>query len=102
MQSRRRQISVTASVFADVRENEGSVARARSTKSWIASSLARGGTSHAVSLATPSASRLVARMVMRGQLRSRASTTSAEASTRCSQLSSTIRARAPQSEPMSA
>jgi hypothetical protein len=31
MQSRRRQISVTASVFAFVRVNDGSVARARST-----------------------------------------------------------------------
>ena len=90
------------SVFAELSANDGSVARARSTNSCIASALASGGTSHAVSLATPSASRLVARMVMRGQLRSSASTISADASTRCSQLSSTMSARASQSEPTSA
>ena len=50
---------------------------------------ASGGTSHAVSLATPSASRLVARIMRRGQRRSSVSAISAAASTRCSQLSST-------------
>ena len=53
----------------------------------------RGGTGHTVSPAMLSASRLVARMVSSGQARRSASATRAQASTRCSQLSSTSSSR---------
>ena len=64
------------------------LARARRT----AESLRRcraGERASAVSLGIPRASRLVARMLRRGQARRSCSTSSAVASTRCSQLSST-------------
>ena len=90
-QSRRRQISAhRVGVRLDARERRQRRAGPIDEQLHRVSALASGGTSHAVSLATPSASRLVARTVSRGQARSSASTISAHASTRCSQLSSTM------------
>ena len=115
MPSRRTQICPTAGPFSAVRANPGCTAAARSTNrrtaaerarpsasgaasggapaSPAAAGTGREGTRHAVSPAMPSASRLVARRRTCGQARSRASASRAQASSRCSQLSSTSSTR---------
>ena len=94
-----------ASALFGVGVKPESTAVARSTKSCVASASASAptgtdarasgsdneGTRQTVSPDTPSASRLVARIRNAGALRSRASTSSAHAAIRCSQLSSTSR-----------
>ena len=101
--SRRRQICATAAAFSSPNANEGRTAWVRSTNNRIASLAAAtarvtglpasgsvsAGTSQARSPPIPSASRLVAMMRSRGQLFSNESASRAQASTRCSQLSST-------------
>ena len=103
--SRRRQMRAMESALSGVGAKAGSTARARSMKSCVASesmsastwtdARASGsdneGTRQTISPDTPSASRLVARIRNAGASRSSASTSSAQAAIRCSQLSSTSR-----------
>ena len=101
MPSRRRQISATASALASSSTKPGCTARARSANSCTASLAitasngeARGGSSrdesgHTCSPATPSASRLVARIRTPGHSRSNPSVRRPTAERRCSQLSNT-------------
>ena len=86
-----RQISVTVSVLSAVTRNSGLVLRARSPNNSIASSASDSdGTRQLTSPATPIGSRLVVSNVSAGHPASRAVISSALASSRCSQLSSTI------------
>ena len=88
--SSRPQISLTAAASAAVILKSGRASRARSTKSSIASSASdSGGTRQISSPGTPIGARLVARIVSRGHAPSRSPVSTAHASTRCSQLSST-------------
>ena len=103
MPSRRRQTSATAPALASVRAKAGCAPLARSRNRRPApeasrrqrpcaasgSGRAREGTRQAVSPAMPRASRLVARTRTWGHARSTPSTRRAQASSRCSQLSST-------------
>ncbi len=109
MPSRRAQIWDTAAAVASVSANSALAAVARSTKSRIASTRASssrdsaravsgsaiGGTPRTASPATPSASRLLARIVTSGPPRSTASARLAQASSRCSQPSKMSSARRP-------
>ena len=88
--SRRAQISPTAAALSSVTAKSGRAWRARSVNKSMASSASDSdGTRQLTSPATPIASRLVASNVNRGAAPSRATTSSALASSRCSQLSST-------------
>ena len=101
MPSSRRQISATAAALDSSSTKPGCTARARSVKSCTASlapitssDAVRAGSSkevsgHTCSPATPSASRLVARMRTPGHSWSSPSVSRPTAATRCSQLSST-------------
>ncbi len=102
MPSSRRQISATAAALTSSSTNVGCTARARSTNSCTAGLEAMASTvdvctgsssalrGHTCSPATPSASRIVARIWRTpGQSRRRPSASPPTGSTRCSQLSST-------------
>ena len=103
MPSSRAQICATAGAFWVVTRNAGCTSTARSTNrrtasycvsastagGRCASGTASDGTRHAISPPMPSASRLVASTRTGGHARRRASARRAQASTRCSQLSST-------------
>ena len=88
--SRRRQISVTAAALSLLTAKPGRACRARSVNSSMASSASDSdGTRQLTSPASPIASRLVASKVSLAAPLSTATTSSALASSRCSQLSST-------------
>jgi len=103
--SRRRQIRAIVPAFSDVARNDGSMALARSRKSRVPSASTSASTRRdavssgsesegmrvTVSPGTPSASRLVTTIRRSGTPRSSVSASSAQASIRCSQLSSTSR-----------
>ena len=92
--SRRRQISVTVSVLSSVTVKSGRARRARSVNNSTASSARDSdGTCQFTSPATMRGSRLVARIVTREQPASTSLTSSALASSRCSQLSNTTSSR---------
>ena len=93
--SRRRQISTTAPASsASAIEKRGATLRARSTNRFTAAEsipapTSSEGTGHSCSSATPSPSRLVARILTVADCARMASTRSAAASSTCSQLSNT-------------
>src|SRR3954451_21542964 len=90
MPSRRRQISVTVSALLSVIVNSGLARRALDLNNSIASSASdNDGTLQLTSPGTNSGSRLVARTATLGQVANMAVTSSALASSKCSQLSST-------------
>ena len=104
--SRRRHSSAIAAVESASRAKSGAAARARSMNGRIASLVTSapgsasapaagtdsGGTDRTTSPSMPSGWRLVARILSSGHARSSASARTAQASSRCSQLSSTSRA----------
>ena len=88
--SRRRQISTTAAALSSVTLKPGLAKRARSVNNSIAASATKSeGTRHVASPVTPIGSRLVASNVNLGAPPNSATISSAQASSRCSQLSST-------------
>ena len=85
-----RRSRATSAALSSVRVKSGRAWRARSVNSSMASSVSDSdGTRQLTSPATPIGSRLVANSVNRGHASSSATTSSALASSRCSQLSST-------------
>ncbi len=90
--TRRRQMERTASASSGRRVNSGRTCRARSLNSSNASASPSGGTVHVISPPIANGSRLVATILIAGAAVRRPAATSAAASTRCSQLSSTITA----------
>ena len=92
--SRRLQISSTVAEFASVTTKSGRTRRARSANRSIASSpIDSDGTRNVTSPGTPSGSRLVASSRSAGQAPSSSVVSAADASRRCSQLSTTINTR---------